>query len=377
TEDSFLTPEGLSQFNLTREYYINLSRKVFSTIVNSYPSDKEVRVLEIGTRAGSLTDTLVPLLPTDRGRYLYADESSFFTDRARQKLGEMAPLEYGLFDMNKTPLQQGYEPHFFDVIVADNTLHRAKNIEITLEYLKEMLAPGGLLFLIESTQNSRLMLTTVGFFEDGFSHLEDERKTNHLPLITAEKWCEVLDKKRFSKVMTFPESGHAADVFGQHLMVAQAPEAVRVLEPANLADAMRRKLPDYMVPTMYVLLHELPLSANGKVDRKALAELGRKKESLPKKTHVAPSSETQVKIASVWEEVLGCNNVGIHDSFFELGGDSLRAIQCVNLLKERYQVALSLQNLFEAPSIDLLAQIIEVGALATEELTEDYEEGMI
>ena len=377
SEDSFLTPEGLSQFNLTREYYINLSRKVFSAIVNSYPSDKEVRVLEIGTRAGSLTDTLVPLLPTDRGRYLYADESSFFTDRARQKLGEMAPLEYGLFDMNKTPLQQGYEPHFFDVIVADNTLHRAKNIEITLEYLKEMLAPGGLLFLIESTQNSRLMLITVGFFEDGFSHLEDERKTNHLPLITAEKWCEVLDKKRFSKVMTFPESGHAADVFGQHLMVAQAPEAVRVFEPANLSDAMRRKLPDYMVPTTYVLLDELPLSANGKVDRKALAELGREKESLPKKTHVAPSTETQVKIASVWEELLGCNNVGIHDSFFELGGDSLRAIQCVNLLKERYQVDLSLQNLFEAPSIDLLAQIIEVGALATEELAEDYEEGMI
>jgi yersiniabactin nonribosomal peptide synthetase len=376
-EDSFLTPEALSQFNLTQEYYTDLSREVFSTIVNSYPPDKEVRVLEIGTRAGSLTDTLVPLLPAGSGRYLYADESSFFTDRARRKLGEGASLEYGLFDMNKTPLRQGYEPHSFDVIVADNTLHRTRNIETTLEYLKEMLVPGGFLFFIEATRNRRLMLTTVGFFEDGFSHLEDERKTNHLPLITVEKWRVILAKKGFTKVMAFPEAGHATDIFDQHLMVVQAPEAVRGFKPAKLSEAMRRKLPDYMVPAMYVLLDELPLSANGKVDRQALAELGREKASLPKKTHVAPSTEAQVKIANVWKEVLGCKDVGIHNGFFELGGDSLRAIQCINLLKERYQIDLSLQNLFEAPSIDLLARIIEAGAPAIEELAEHYEEGMI
>ncbi|CQR73880.1 Tyrocidine synthase 3 [Sporomusa ovata DSM 2662] len=377
TEDSSLTPEALSQFNLSKEYYIDLSCKVFSIIVNSYPLAKELRVLEIGTRAGSATSSLVSLLPAGRGGYLYADESSFFTDRIRQKLGGRAPLEYGLFDMNKTPLQQGYEPHSFDVIIADNTLHRARNIETTLEYLKEILAPGGLLVFIESTRNRRLMLTTVGFFEDGFSHLEDDRKTNHLPLITAEKWCKILDEKGFSKVMVFPESGDSADVLGQHLIVAQAPETIRVFKPANLSAAMRRQLPDYMVPATYVLLDELPLSGNGKVDRKKLTEFGREKEYLPKRRHVAPCTDTQVKIANVWQEILGCENIGIHDGFFELGGDSLRAIQCINLLKERYQVDLSLPNLFQAPSIDLLAKIIEADVAATEELAESYDDGII
>lgn len=377
TEDSFLTPEGLSQFDLAREYYVNLAREVFSTIVNSHPSDKEIQVLEIGTRAGSLTEALVSILPMDRGRYLYADESSFFADRARKTFGEMASLEYGLFDMNTTPLQQGYEPHYFDVIVADNTLHRTRNIETTLGYLKTMLAPGGFLLLIEATRNNRLMLTTVGFFEDGFSHLEDERKLNHLPLITAEKWREVLNKQGFSNVVAFPESGQAADRFGRHVIVAQAPETVRVFKPEILSDAMRRKLPDYMVPTTYVLLDKLPLSANGKVDRKALAELGKERENLPKKTHVAPFTETQMKIASVWEEILDCNNVGIHDSFFALGGDSLRAIQCINLLRERYQIDLSLQNLLESSTIHLLAQFIEAGDPETEQLAANYEEGTI
>jgi len=377
TEDTFLAAEGLDRFNLTREYYIDLSSEVFSTIMNSFPSDKEVQVLEIGTRAGNLTGTLVSLLPKDRGRYLYADESSFFTDKTRQKLGDISSLEYALLDMNRAPSQQGYEPHSFDMIVADNTLHRAKNIEITLEYVKEMLAPGGLLFLIESTQNSRLMLTTVGFLEDGFSHLEDERKANHLPLISVEKWREIFKKKSFSRVMTFPEYGHAAEVFGQHLIVAQAPETVRVFESANIVDALRRKLPDYMVPTTYLLLDEFPLSANAKVDRKALAKLGKKTEKITKETYVAPSTEIQVKIASVWTEILGCTKVGIHDNFFELGGDSLRAIQCVNLLKELYQVDLSLQDFFEASSVDRLAKNIQLDTLTTEELAEDFEEGMI
>ncbi|MBN3527026.1 non-ribosomal peptide synthetase [Paenibacillus apiarius] len=377
TNDSSMTPEGLSQFNLAREYDINLAREVFSAIINGYPHDQEVRVLEIGTRAGSLTDTLVSLLPADRGRYLYADESSFFIDRAKEKWGEAAPLEYGLFDMNKPPLRQGYELHQFDVIVADNTLHRTRNMGTTLQYLKQMLAPGGFLFLIEATRNSRFMLATVAFFEDGFSHLEDERNTDHLPLIAAEKWREVLDKQGFSNAMAFPESGHAAEQFGRHLIVAQAPEAVREFQPEHLSAAMRRKLPDYMVPTAYVLLDDLPLSANGKIDRKALAELGREKEIVPKKTHVAPSTETEMKIASVWEEIFNCNQIGIYDSFFALGGDSLRAIQCINLLKERYRIDVTLHHLFEAPNIHLLARFIEAGASAMEAAAGDYDEGTI
>jgi yersiniabactin nonribosomal peptide synthetase len=192
-----------------------------------------------------------------------------------------------------------------------------------------------------------------------------------------EKWREIFEKKSFSRVMTFPEYGHAAEVFGKHLIVAQAHETVRVFESANIVDALRRKLPDYMVPTTYLLLDEFPLSANAKVDRKALAKLGKKTEKISKETYVAPSTEIQVKIASVWTEILSCTKVGIHDNFFELGGDSLRAIQCVNLLKELYQVDLSLQDFFEASSVDRLAKNIQLDTLTTEELAEDFEEGMI
>ncbi|MGG4460874.1 amino acid adenylation domain-containing protein [Brevibacillus porteri] len=376
-DDAFLTPAGLSRFDLTQEFYSSLAGAVFGSIVNHHPSDKTLRVLELGTRAGSLTQTLVSTLPAERSRYLYVDESSFFTDRAKKEWGEQAPLEYGQLDMNVAPLAQGYDPHSFDVIVADNTLHRSRDIGKTLAYLKGLLAPGGLLFLVESTRNSRLLLTTVGFFEDGFSHLEDERKANYLPLLTVEQWRAGLEQQGFANVLAIPDKAQVAEAFERHLIVAQAPEAVRLFQPEKLSEALRNSLLDYMVPSDYVLLDELPLSANGKVDRRAITKLGKRKASMPKKTHVAPSNELEVKLAKVWEEVLGVGEIGIHDNFFARGGDSLRAIQCLNLIKERYQIDLSLQSLFEASTICTLAELIKTSTQATEDLAADFDEGTI
>ncbi len=376
-EEAFLTPAALSQFDLTRDYYHGLAAQVLGTIADSHPAERELRIMEIGTRAGSMTQALVSVLPAERSKYLYADESTFFTDRAKQAFGEAEPLQYGQFDMNQAPLAQGYELHSFDVIVADNTLHRSRNLDATLDYLKALLAPGGILLLVEATRNSRLLLTTVGFFEDGFSHLEDERKASKLPLLAVGQWQKLLDKHGFTSVEAFPQAGQTAETFERHLLVAQAPLAVKLFQPEKLADAVRQNLPDYMVPAEFVQLDQLPLSANGKVDRKALAQLGKKKTSSPGKAPAALESDTQKMIASIWGEVLGCSDIGIHDNFFMRGGDSLRAIQCLNLLKERHQVELSLQHLFEAPTLGQLAAFIEANATDAEQPDMNYDEGTI
>jgi yersiniabactin nonribosomal peptide synthetase len=164
------------------------------------------------------------------------------------------------------------------------------------------------------------------------------------------------------------------------VIVAQAPETVCRFQPAKLIDAMRRKLPDYMVPASYVPLAELPLSANGKVDRKALAALGPTAERPQGQHYAAPATELQAKIADVWEEVLGGIQAGIHESFFELGGDSLRAIQCINLLRERHRIELSMLQLYEASTISRLAQWIEAEAMSSSDQgteAEEYEEGIV
>ncbi|MCK4258430.1 MAG: amino acid adenylation domain-containing protein [Halanaerobiales bacterium] len=89
-----------------------------------------------------------------------------------------------------------------------------------------------------------------------------------------------------------------------------------------------QKVPEYMVPAHFVFLDQMPLNANGKVDRKSLLTMQVSLE-IPREEYRAPETEVEIKIAEIWEKILGVEKVGIHDNFFELGGDSIKAIQII------------------------------------------------
>ncbi|MNM59819.1 Tyrocidine synthase 3 [compost metagenome] len=374
-KNAFLTPEALHPYNVAGPFYNRLSQDLFQALVHAHPPDKPLRVLEIGTRSGGFADELAPLLPAGRGSYRYTDESDFFTERAREGHKHGGLLEYGRFNMNENPQAQGYEPHMYDVVVADNTLHRASNIGVTLKHLRQLLAPGGILLFTEAVKDNRLLLTTAGFFEDGFSRFEDERQDRQLPLLSGARWKELLQEAGFAVISDSLEGVQASEIYGQQLFAAQAPELAAVLAPERLGDVLRRKLPDYMVPAAYMLLDGLPLSANGKVDRKALAALGQRLERPAAREGLQPVTELQQQLAALWQEVLGCGEPGLADSFFQWGGDSLRAIQCVNVMKERLGIELTLQQLFAAPTLGGLAELIEAMHEDADEV--EYEEGVI
>jgi amino acid adenylation domain-containing protein len=116
---------------------------------------------------------------------------------------------------------------------------------------------------------------------------------------------------------------------------------------------LKKKLPDYMIPSTFVFLDKLPLGPNGKVDRKALPVPN---EIDLESTFVAPRTSLEQVLAGIWEEVLNVDRVGIHDSFFELGGHSLLAAQAVSRLRQILQVELPLRNLFEMPRVAELAE---------------------
>jgi amino acid adenylation domain-containing protein len=134
------------------------------------------------------------------------------------------------------------------------------------------------------------------------------------------------------------------------------------LEPSELRERLRQRLPEYMVPSALVLLEALPLTPNGKVDRQALpAPEG---ERQVKDAYVAPRGELEARIAAIWRELLGVERVGVHDNFFDLGGDSLKATQVINRIRERLSAAVSISAVFEHPTIAALAEAIEAGRMA-------------
>ena len=128
----------------------------------------------------------------------------------------------------------------------------------------------------------------------------------------------------------------------------------------QLRSYLEERLPGYMIPAAFVLLPQMPLTPNGKVNRQELAQL-EVGNALTEAGYVAPRNETEQRIAAIWAEVLGLTQVGVHSNFFELGGHSLRATQVISRLHNTFGVELSLRSLFEEPTVAALAEKISHG----------------
>ncbi|AFY92128.1 non-ribosomal peptide synthetase [Chamaesiphon minutus] len=118
------------------------------------------------------------------------------------------------------------------------------------------------------------------------------------------------------------------------------------------------KLPLYMVPTAYIFLEYLPLTPNGKVDRAALPTPDL--SNYHDRDYVPPRSQVEELLTKIWAKILGKEQIGIHDNFFESGGHSLLATQLMSRIRDNFQVDLPVSNLFEAPTIAQLARYIDI-----------------
>ncbi|MDB4970229.1 MAG: tycC2 [Myxococcales bacterium] len=137
--------------------------------------------------------------------------------------------------------------------------------------------------------------------------------------------------------------------------------AVTTCTVAELRDALKAKLPEYMVPSAYVLLDALPLSPSGKIDKKALPAHDGARPDLGHE-YVAPRSDDEQTVARIFCEVLGVERIGIHDQFFEIGGHSLLATQVISRIRKAFGVEVALKTMFEEPTVAGLAAAIDSAA---------------
>ncbi|MCP4701327.1 MAG: amino acid adenylation domain-containing protein, partial [Gammaproteobacteria bacterium] len=227
---------------------------------------------------------------------------------------------------------------------------------------------------------NRLELTAEKFIPDPFSSAPDARlyKTGDLCRYLADGNIEYLRRIDFQiKIRGLRvELGEIETAIVQHEAVQQTVVIVREDQPGDkrlaayivskpeqlptsteLRAMLKEKLPDYMVPAAFVMLDKIPLTPNGKVDRRALplpdmvAEAG--------KDYIAPRSRVEKQLAGIWGEILGVRKVGIKDNFFELGGHSLLATQVTSQIRETFSVEVPLRLLFESPAIAGFSKYIE------------------
>ena len=147
------------------------------------------------------------------------------------------------------------------------------------------------------------------------------------------------------------------DVPGEKTLVAYIVASSTTIPTNELRVFLAERLPDYMIPSSFVVLDRLPLTPNGKIDRQALPA-PEKTEAIVRGNFVAPRDSIEQALANIWSEVLKVKRVGIHDDFFELGGHSLLAVRLFGQITKLTGKDLPLVTLFQAPTVEQLAAIL-------------------
>ena len=154
---------------------------------------------------------------------------------------------------------------------------------------------------------------------------------------------------------------------GASLVAYVSPAPAAQIDTAALREQLGRVLPDYMVPSAFVALDSFPLTASGKVDRRALPA-----PALPdRQDYEAPQGDIAQALASIWTELLKVEKVGMHDNFFDLGGNSLLVIRMHRLMEDRLSPGLTVVDLFKFPTVGALARRIEQGRGAAQAARND------
>ncbi|MEN4957725.1 syringomycin E biosynthesis non-ribosomal peptide synthetase SyrE, partial [Pseudomonas syringae] len=159
------------------------------------------------------------------------------------------------------------------------------------------------------------------------------------------------------EVVVIARNDSQGDSDSQRLVAYVCGESVAA---EHLRSELLRHLPEYMVPSAFVQLDALPLTANGKLDRRALPAPGQ--DALASKVYEAPQGETEEAIAEIWKALLHLDQVGRNDGFLELGGHSLLAVQLLSRLRRKLGTRITLRELFDAPTVRGLASLVNAAA---------------
>ncbi|HTN70672.1 MAG TPA: amino acid adenylation domain-containing protein [Methylomirabilota bacterium] len=157
---------------------------------------------------------------------------------------------------------------------------------------------------------------------------------------------------------------------GDHRLIAYViPTTQPGPTTSKLRSFLKEKVPDYMIPSAFVMVDAMPLTSNGKIDRKALPAVG---DSRPKLDTLFIAARTPVEheLSKIWAEVLALEQIGIHDNFFDLGGHSLRAMQIISRVRDAFQCEVPVRHFLENPTLAALAGYIESARL-TRDKAED------
>ena len=176
----------------------DLAGQAVAAELAQWPDDRMVRILEIGAGTGGTTTAVLPRLPQDRTDYVFTDISPAFLAQARKKFSDFPFARYLPLDLEEDPCEQGFEPGQFDLILAANVLHATQDLQQSLAHVRKLLAPQGLLIMLENVGRQRWADLTVGL-TDGWWRFRDTEIRPDYPLVSEDTWQSLLGEAGFDE----------------------------------------------------------------------------------------------------------------------------------------------------------------------------------
>ena len=198
------------------------------------------RLVEAGAGTGGTTSALAPFFPAD-GEYWFTDVSDGFLSRARHKFGANPAFRFAQFDLEQ-PVPDELPIGACDVVLAANVVHATRNVGTSLDHLRELLKPDGVLILVEVTRYHGLLDLSVAFVA-GWSAFDDAYRTTG-PLLDADRWTAIMREHGFVEAERFPRAGTPGDAIGQHVIVARNGDAVRASVRGPVVQRPKAGVPD-------------------------------------------------------------------------------------------------------------------------------------
>jgi acyl transferase domain-containing protein/SAM-dependent methyltransferase len=269
----------------------------------------QFRLLEAGAGTGGTTSRLAEFFPSE-GEYWFTDLSDAFLARARRRFGRNPAFRFTKFNLD-LPLSEELPAGQMNVVLAANVVHATRDVGATLDRLRALLKPGGLLVLIESTaHHSHFDLTTA--FLEGWSNFSDAYRSQH-PLLSADGWIALLCQQGFVEAERFPRSGATGDNIGQHVVIARnslGPQSDRVVQMVPSLSTGPTAVPDPVPAEIPTLRFVGPIDAGNR-------------EALERFVKCCAASVMHLDPA---------RGPGPRERFSDLGMDSLMALQLQTVL---------------------------------------------
>ncbi len=251
-EGSLADTENLYQASPPARTYNSLIAAALKAALRNWPADRPLRVLEIGAGTGSTTSYALPALAAHGSAfdYTFTDVGKVFLQRARDKFAHCPQMQYAALDITRDPASQGFASGGYDIILAANVLHATPDLGVTVGNVRELLAPGGLLVLLEGSTTQRFGDLTVGMLDGWWAYTDTGRR--NYALMPKEAWRTLLEEQGFADVAAVPAVTDHPVLRQQAVLLARASAAptvddvaarwVVVPDEGGMAQALSSKL---------------------------------------------------------------------------------------------------------------------------------------